>query len=129
LISDNDQSAIEDEFSKSWELMEMFYGEHLSASRVELKKKMLFFIAEMRERGYDRSLRAGQQLLDFILSRSRLPGLRAGQASLRFSLQFDGSMTIQYKGSDGNSTLNLVDAEFTPELESLLKRLVAHPID
>jgi hypothetical protein len=128
LAADNDYSSIEEEFSKSWEHKERLYG-YFGANHDTFKKKILFLIAEMRERGYDRKLRAGIQLFDFILSRARIHGLREGQASLRFAPQLDGNITIQYDGSDGSSTLNVAHDEFTPELEALLERLLAHPID
>ena len=129
MASDNDQDVIQEEFLKSWEHLEMFYGVYFSSEYKTVKKKLLFFIDEMRQRGYDKNLRAGIQLFDFILSRARIHGLREGQASLRFAPHEDERITIQYDGSDGSSTLEVDQAEFTPELEALLQRLLAHPID
>jgi hypothetical protein len=127
-LNNNEQSLIEEEFLKSWEWTEEFYAS-LGAYYEQIQKSMLRLIGEMRERGYSRKLRAGIQLFDFILSRARINGLRLGQATLRFTPKLDGSITIQYKGSDGSSTLNLVHGEFTSEFELLLERLVAHSID
>jgi hypothetical protein len=129
LISDNDQTPIEEVFSKTWDHVESYY-ERLSGSYESLKKDRLFLIGELRGRGFDRQLRAGQKLFNLILSRARLHGLHEGQSWLEFFTdQEDGSTTIRYSGSDSQSTLKLDHFEFTPELESLLERLLAHPID
>ena len=127
-MDDNEQSQIEEEFLKSWDWAEVFYSD-LGAYYELVQKSMLKLIAELRVRGYDRKLRAGQQMFTFIVSRVRKYGLQTGQARLSIYVSPKGVTTISYKGSDGLVELEFENAEFTPELESLLERLLAHPID
>jgi hypothetical protein len=130
LESENEQSLIEDEFSKSWDWMERFYeGMDAYPNTEWLKKDMLPLIAELRVQGYDRQLRAGQQLTTFVLSRSRKHGLRVEQPKLSITLKQDAGMTVSYRDSDGTSKTEIESNMLTLELETLLTRLMAHPID
>jgi hypothetical protein len=126
-LDNNEQSAIEEEFSKSWDGIEKFFVE--VSTDFEWINPIFNLIAELRKRGYDQKFRAGQAMTAFVLSRSRKHGLHIGQASLGITLMPDGSMTLNYGGSDGEVKIETKRAEFTPELESLLERLAAHPID
>ena len=70
------------DFIQSWEGMEEFFGWMLA--RVPWKDRVLQFIAELRQAGYDRKLRAGQTIDIFIVSRSRHHGLRPDQSRVAF---------------------------------------------
>ena len=63
-------NPFERDFIQSWERIEEFFG--LMLARVPWKDRVLQFIAELRQAGYDRKLRAGQTIDIFIVSRSRI---------------------------------------------------------
>jgi hypothetical protein len=76
------------DFIQSWEGMEEFFGWMLA--RVPWKDRVLQFIAELRQAGYDQKLRAGQSIDIFIVSRSRCHGLRPDQSRVAFCFHKDG---------------------------------------
>jgi hypothetical protein len=114
---------IEGEFVTSWNSIERFY------SKVDFppKKKILKLITELREHGYDKSLRAGQSMFSFILSRSRRHGLQANQPCLIFSFK-EASMEIKAH-FENDETFPFPQITFSPQLEVLLQRLIAAEID
>ncbi len=75
-------NPLDRDFIQSWERMEEFFGWMLA--RVPWKDRVLQFIAELRQAGYDRKLRAGQTIDIFIVSRSRHHGLRPDQSRVAF---------------------------------------------
>ena len=75
-------NPFERDFIQSWERIEEFFG--LMLARVPWKDRVLQFIAELRQAGYDRKLRAGQTIDIFIVSRSRHHGLRPDQSRVAF---------------------------------------------
>ncbi|MBZ0286911.1 MAG: hypothetical protein K8I30_04805 [Anaerolineae bacterium] len=127
MISDNDQSAIEEIFLKSWDFIERFVADLSAYPEYKSGKQMGELIAELRSLGYDKKLRAGQSLTQVILSRSRKHG-NLGQANLSFEFDHEG-MTIRYYDPDMLAKIEVERVEFIPELELWLKRLVAHSID
>ncbi|HVU14778.1 MAG TPA: hypothetical protein VHD90_26060 [Phototrophicaceae bacterium] len=91
---------------------------------------MLDLMRELRQRGYDRQFRAGQSLWRFILSRSRQHGLRPDQPLLIFDLQREGSMFVGYhEPPDLTIEFATERIEIKPQVDGLLKRLLAQPID
>ena len=130
MASEDEQKAIEGEFLKSWDKLQFLFEWYTNPSNVEFMKPMLTFIAELRNGGYDRKLRAGSSLYTFVLSRSREWGLRQGQANLNFRINHLGSMEVSYRESDNYaSNFEVERVEITPEIEALLTRLLAQPID
>jgi hypothetical protein len=125
LASDNDQSAIEEVFSKSWDRLEQFYKSQDSLAWPYAP--MLNFIAELRQRGYDRQLLSQGRPSVFMLSPT---GISHHDAKLIIYLKQNTSMILHYhNGADIEIRTEVETAEFAPELEALLQRLLAHPID
>jgi hypothetical protein len=128
--SEDEQKAIEAAFVESWDKLQMLFEWYTNAHTVEFTKPTLTFVAELRQRGYDHKFRAGSSLFTFILSRSREWGLRQGQAHLNFTINHLGNMEVSYRESDNFTTNFEVERiEITPEIEALLERLLAQPID
>ena len=135
MACDNDQSVIEVEFSKSWDGREEFYKylieeELPPGSFVEPLLKMF---VELRKQGYDRHLRLSVNALAIVLSPTHKPFGHPlpGQPALTIVSEGNGGddMKAWYVGADGKAELKLDRPEFTPELEKLLQRLLAHAID
>lgn len=127
--SENDQAMIEREFSESWDLTEEIYS---SVHWISWKPSvpLLNLITQLREQGYDKTLRAGKSLSRFILSRSRYDGLRRNQARLGFDLHSNGTMNLLYfEPPDKEIQITVESLTLTPEVEDLLARLLSHPID
>jgi hypothetical protein len=154
MATDYDSEDIEREFSESWNRIEQFYNRNYPAvapeslavidnptkdrgieifsyfaCRNELIKSIRDLITEMRKRGYDRQFRAGQSLDILVLSRSRNHGLRTGQANLGVMLNLAGGMIVSYHDQSTDMEINVERVELTPEVEELLARLLAQPID
>jgi hypothetical protein len=126
--------AIEDIFFQSWDGREEFYKylieeELPPGSFVEPIQKMFI---ELRKRGYDRKLRLGVDILSLALSPALNPfgHFLPGQPVLSIVSVGNGDDGVKawYVGADGKAELKLDRPEFTPELEALLTRLIAHPI-
>ena len=119
----DDNQAIERAFMASWDHIEKFYvnayfwgkewfelnqvsPSELNAEQLDLilnhGKKLTWLrpiqplMAEMRKRGYDRQLRAGQSMERLIVSRARNHGLRPDQACIIFSIQEVGMHVVLY---------------------------------
>ena len=114
---------IESEFLKSWDLIERFYD----SLEFPFVPKVRGLIAQMRGRGYDKSLRAGQSLWSLILSRSRRHGLRDDQPRIAFWFRNDG-MDV-YTRIDGEKKVTYPEIAFTTDVDALLKQLQARDID
>jgi hypothetical protein len=135
LASEDELSEIEAEFAASWDCMEQFYSRRMLGNQVFNSPwkhviDMLNLIAKLRQRGYDRRLRAGQQLDALVLSRSRVHGLRLDQS--RFSIEAswnEGAFVGYGEPPDIHLQFQIERAEITPEVEELLQRLLAQPID
>ncbi len=118
---------IEGENIRSWDEIEVFFSKW--SSDYLPVTEILEFIAQMRKRGYDRTLRAGQSLALFIVSRSRRHGLREDQPRITFAFSIKtGGLSMHIK-IDGEETLTFPKIEYTPEIDAHLKRLVACNID
>jgi hypothetical protein len=117
--------GIEGEFILSWDFIEEFYSGPMG--RMPQTPDVLRMIAQMREQGFDKTLRAGQSMYRFIISRSRRHGLKTDQPSIFFDFEDDG-MTVNYFGTDGEEKLSSPGIEYTSQIEDLLKRLEAENI-
>lgn len=127
-------NPIEGEFIKSWDCMEEFYREMDFPGR----EQVVAFLAAMRERGYDRKLRAGQSLWSLILSRSRRHGLRRDHRSIQFWFKKEGMDILV----DGAGMVNMQTGEpvyrekrtcpkiqLTTEIVDLIDQLAKEPVD
>ncbi|MEO8609193.1 MAG: hypothetical protein ABI690_14985 [Chloroflexota bacterium] len=127
-MAGNDQAIIEKEWVQSWDSVIYFFT-RINANH-QCRKPLLDLIAELRARGYDRQLLAAQSMLTLIFRRHRgHRGLPNGKPTLSINPNSNRSFTIHYSGRDGEVTMEIEQLEFTPDLEILLKRLVAHPIE
>jgi hypothetical protein len=120
-----DGRGIEGEFILSWDSIERFYGEMVI---IPQSPEILEMITQMRERGYDRTLRAGQSMYTFIVSKSRRHGLRTDQPRIIFDFQ-DNGMDVIYLEIDREEKLSCPKIEYTPQIDDLMKRLEAENID
>ena len=115
--------GIEGEFILSWDNVENFYRE------LELDKKpeILNLIKQMREKGFERTLRAGQSLYTLVLSRSRRHGLRENQNSISFSFNFiKSAMEVRTQTGD---KLEFDRIEYNDTIEKLLRTVELESID
>lgn len=128
---DNEQQEIEKEFSYSWDRIEIFYTDFITNyPGWEWLQPIHGLIAELRKQGYDKQLRAGQGLFNFILSRSRKHGLRHGQACLEIHLHSKGGMLVSYfEGLETKIEIEVDRVGLTSEVDQLLLRLLSQPID
>jgi hypothetical protein len=114
---------VEGEFLVSWDWIERFYIEN----NFPVSRAALDLIAQLRAAGYDRTLRAGQSLWYLIVSRSRRHGLRHEQPSIAFGFE-GGRLDVKvFIGKPEEHHFESI--ALTPELDTLLKRLVANDID
>lgn len=112
------------EFITSWNAIEQFYDTFEGKFVPEAKA----LIAQMRSRGYDQKLRAGQSLWTLVLSRSRRHGLRRDQSSICFFFH-EKSMSLHTSFGDEYLESDFGPIAFTTEVEEWLERLVREPID
>ena len=114
------------EFLNSWDSIEKFYnysGPHafLPAAR--------HVVAQMRAKGYDRTLRAGQSMWTLILSRSHRHGLQGHQPWISFDFAEEGMDVRAAIESGKPKHFSFATAELSPEVEALLKQLQGEKID
>jgi hypothetical protein len=117
--------GIEGEFILSWDSTEEFYDERISIPQCP---EILNMIAQMRERGYDRTLRAGHSMYTFIVSKSRRHRLEKGQPRLMFDFQ-DNAMDVIYLEADSEEKFSCPKIEYTSQINDLMRRLEAKDID
>ena len=131
MTSEDEQKAIEEDFSQSWDWIQRYFHDLFDPREWWAWLMPIHnLITELRQRGYDRQFRAGQSMYSLVLSRSFKHGLRASQASLVFELLREGGMKIRYDEVGHLVSEFEVDrVEITPEIEALLARLLAQPID
>jgi|GEM_PF-1063082 len=110
----------------SWDTMEEFFDD----SRFPLADQVLPFIRDMRSKGYERTLRAGQSLWSLVLSRSRSHGMRIDQPCVAFRFHKSG-MTVSNGIEDRRNPVTMEHAEIllTAEVDALLRQLEARPVD
>ena len=113
-------NGIEGEFIESWNSIVRFYKE----INEDYINDVLTFISDLRSKGFEKTLRAGQSLYTFILSKSRRHGLTENQKYLAFSFQKD-KMIIR---NNKNEEMNFNKIELNSEIENLLNKLNQQPI-
>jgi len=114
-------NGIEGEFINSWENISKFYQE----INEEFKSDVLSFISDLRSKGFDKTLRAGQSLYTFILSKSRRHGLTENQQYLAFSFGRN-KMIIR---NNKNEEIHFTKIELNSEIEKLLNSLNKQQIE
>jgi len=114
---------LEGEFVASWDSAEEQYG-HFHPRALN-KKAVARFIGELRNAGFDRTLRAGMSMSTLILSRSRFHGLRENQPWVSFYFENDSVIFQTLNGE--NETID--GFKMTPLIESTLRMLNQHPVD
>lgn len=112
-------NGLEGEFINSWDTITTFYQE------IDDSDDIVSFICDLRSKGFDKTLRAGQSLYTFILSRSRRHGLLENQKYIMFSFQKD-KMIITY---DENVEMIVNKIEVTSAVEDLLHAFSEQPIE
>jgi hypothetical protein len=116
-------NGIVGEFILSWDIIENFYCE----INLDNKNEILQLIKEMREKGFERTLRAGQSLYSLVLSRSRRHGLREDQNSISFSFDFiKSAMEVRTRKGDKFEFDKIV---YNDTIEKLLKTIELERID
>lgn len=116
-------NGIEGEFILSWDSIENFYRE----MDLDNKNEILQLIKEMRGKGFDKTLRAGQSLYTFILSRSRRHGLRANQDKVSFSFNLvESAMEVQ---TQKGLKIIFDKIEYNDTIENILKSFELENID
>lgn len=123
---------VEGEFLVSWDEIERYFADRGPPDPAPI----LGLIAAIRRAGFDRTLRAGQSLWTLVVSRSRRHGLRDDQPCLFFSAPHGSAMEewctggMMVSGRVGGAVLMLFPwFEFNPEVDAVLRRLEAFPID
>jgi hypothetical protein len=126
----SDQHNIEIAFAASWDRTQQFFIDIVATAGWEYQAPLLRLIEELRRRGYDRKFRAGRQLATFIVSRSRVHGLRDDQPSLAFDLAPHAGLAIwQQAPYQAAVEIKFDKVEINSEVENLLSWLLAYPID
>lgn len=115
--------GVEGEFVESWDRIEKFYAEMNFPPAEEIRS----LIKAMREKGYDRTLRAGQSMYTLMLSRSRRHGLRQGQPHIAFQFRADGTSICPHE-MDG-AEISISSLVLTDAIEAQLQRLATLPIN
>jgi hypothetical protein len=133
MTSDDEQKAIEEAFVESWNWTQKRFELISQQEWGKWTTPVLEIIQEFRNRGYDRQLRAGVMLVWLILWRIGVDdnnSLRGNVSQIVFKLQVEGSMKIQYwEKPDTREEFDVEQITLTPEIETLLTRLLAQPID
>lgn len=116
---------IEGDFMQSWDFIETFFEDLKTNYRFNPQVSEL--LIQMRDAGYDRTLRAGQSMTTLILSRSRHHGMSGEGAFISFDFSSNGMhITFHSKEKEKHQYQKIA---LTPSLNTLLDRLVAMGID
>lgn len=116
-------NGTEGEFILSWDDIENFYRE----MDLDKKNEILQLIKEMRAKGFEKTLRAGQLLYTLVLSRSRRHGLRANQDNISFSFNFiESAMEVRTRKGQ---KITFDKIEYNDTIENLLKTIELESID
>ncbi len=128
--TDDEQKAIEATFLWEWERREEFYDDLIREEGWSWLIPVKTFIRELRNQGYDRQFLVTKPYHLFGLARSRVRDVRSEQSWLCFKFRSTGAMRVRYY-EIGNliSEFEVERVEITPEVEALLERLLAQPID
>ncbi len=116
-------NGIEGEFILSWDSIEDFYRE----LNLDISSEILQLIRQMRDKGFEKTLRAGQSLYTLVLSRSRRHGLRPNQDSVSFSFHYIESAMEVWTRKGQKITFDKI--EYNDTIENLLKTIELESID
>jgi hypothetical protein len=116
-------NPLEGEFLMSWDEVEEFYKE----VNLPIRAGIMQLIKTMRQKGFDKTLRAGTSLYDLMLSRSRRHGLNQQQPYVRFSFQYIKSVMEVRTWKKEVLTFDAVI--YTDDIEKILKTLEQQPVD
>ncbi|MCA9032824.1 MAG: hypothetical protein KDA66_18550, partial [Planctomycetaceae bacterium] len=119
-------NPVEGEFIVSWAAAEEFYlNLQWSFSDAALR-----FMQELRAKGYDKTLRAGQSMSSLVLSRMRRSGVRGDRPSIQFWFHKDGMKVVNYIDNHRNGVeSHHPRIELTSEIDALLRQLESKPVD
>jgi hypothetical protein len=123
--------ALEEAFSASWDYVVASYTEWGAAgpeSASHICRRLLELISELRDAGYDRTLRAGQSVSTFIVSRSRAHGMQQDQPSIALYPRDDRVLVTPSWLPDRKRDALAIGYECDPRLIELLDELVSRPI-
>jgi hypothetical protein len=115
--------GIEGEFVESWDRIEQFYEE----MKFEPGTAVRAFVAELRRKGYDSVLRAGQSMYTLMLSRSRRHGLRRGQGHVAFQFRQTGMDVVSRIGEEKTISRDLIGLD--DEIAAVLELLAQAPVE
>jgi hypothetical protein len=114
---------IEGDFVASWDYVEQFYRR--LHRRWKRYAKILHLVHDLRNAGFDQTLRAGLSHTRLILSRCRYDGALNGQPTVMFEFR-DNGMTFHVRREE---VARFENVALTPEIERALRELEKHPID
>ena len=109
----------------SWDEIEQFYRETV---KIPQSSKILEMIAQMRERGHDRTFRAGQSMYAFVVSRSRRHGLSTDQPRIVFYVHENGMDVAYYDNTGSEKKTSYAKIEYTSQIGILLKQFEVRDI-
>jgi hypothetical protein len=115
--------GLKGEFIESWNSIEKFY-ERINEN---FTPKVLNLVRELREKGFDKKLRAGQSLYTFMLSRSKNHGLTQDQNFIAVTFRIDKDEMI-VTGKENNELL-VSKVKISDELEKLFENLAKEEIN
>lgn len=113
---------IEGESMASWDRIEEFFAQGFAFLHPNTRP----FLAELRAHGYDRTLRAGQSMTTFIVSRARRHGLHQGAPYVAFDFTQAGLVIHDRLGDHQRSSLP--EVKLTLKVTALLDQLTALPV-
>jgi len=114
------------ELQVSWDVVELFYEDFEGDAHLEPLRAL---IADLRGRGFDAKLRAGQSASSLVLSRSREQGLREGQSHLTFHVEPDGRVKVEGLLDGTKQRFGPVPATFGGRIQRAVESLAKLPLD
>jgi hypothetical protein len=115
-------TGVKGEFLESWSRTEEFF----SSIKYPEAKNALKFIANLRQKGFDQTLRAGQSLTVLVVSRSRRHGLRSNQTAIFFFFSATGT---KLSNPSTNVEMDFDGFEVHSDIERQLRLLEVSSID
>ena len=113
-MADNSQE-IEQDFINSWDWITRFFKDMMERHNWKGVQHVLKMLEAMRERGYDKQLRAGQSMASFIVTRARSHGFKAHHGRIRFDLLPNGLSATYHR--DGQEIKAITDSfEYSDEI-------------
>ena len=120
---------IEEAFLASWDKIELFYEDRLSMDSWQWYRPMVDLLAEFRQRGYDRKLRAQQSHQRLLLTRLRVhQAPHRDKPRLYVQVLKSKGMLMEFFDGTNISEYRSERVAITEELEELLSRLIRSPI-